>query len=100
MVLKGVADVTVLELDPALAIDPADAFLSEHLLQELVEVRVARENDVARHVPRVAFRVLEAGGEAADPAGPLEQLEVFHAALAKPVGRAEAGRAASEDRDP
>src|SRR5262249_9046860 len=97
VVLEGIADVAVLELDPALPVDPAHAVLAQELVQERVEVGIAGEDDVARDVPRVALRVLEARAEPAEPVGPLEDLEAVLTALAQPVGRAEAGRPAAQD---
>ena len=43
VVLEGIPDVLVLELDPALAVDPADAVLAQDLAEEVVEVLVARK---------------------------------------------------------
>ena len=100
VVLEGIADVLVLELDPALAVDPADSVLAEDLAEELVEVLVARKDDVARDVPGPPLRVGEARGEAADLARALEDLESILAALAQAVGRTEARRTGSEDDDP
>src|SRR5262249_22150199 len=99
VVLERVADVAVLELDPALPIDAPHAILAQELVQQRVEVRVAGEDDVARDVPGVALLVLEARRQAADLARALVHLEVVDAALPQAVARPEPGWAGAQDDD-
>ena len=72
---------------------------AQHLLDELVEVAVVAEHDVAAVVPDEAVRVAVARCEAADVVGRLEDVPAVVVELGEPVGGTEAGGPCAEDGD-
>jgi len=82
--------------NPALA-DALVDFFAHDLVDEVVEVFVVREDDVAALVPHEPVFIDMRSGVTSDVAGFLVQYPIVVAQLVKAVGRTQSGRSASDD---
>ena len=71
--------------------------VTQHLLDEIVEVGVVAEHHVAAVVPDEPVRVVVARRQPAHMVGRLVDVPVVVTEFAEAVGRTEAGRAGAED---